>query len=63
MWLPDVIMNYLCYFQVLYVDAVRFFPEKLQDFHDLLMEKELRIRAPVEEIELIMKGWMYRCSQ
>ncbi|XP_072031350.1 nuclear exosome regulator NRDE2-like [Amphiura filiformis] len=42
--------------KVLYVDAVRFFPEKLQDFHDLLMEKELRIRAPIEEIELLVQG-------
>ncbi|XP_038072290.1 nuclear exosome regulator NRDE2-like isoform X2 [Patiria miniata] len=41
--------------KVLYMDAVRYFPTKLQDCQDLLMEKELRIRAPLEEVELLIK--------
>ncbi|XP_022104815.1 protein NRDE2 homolog [Acanthaster planci] len=41
--------------KVLYMDAVRYFPSKLQDYQDLLMEKELRIRAPLEEVELLIK--------
>ncbi|XP_071785785.1 nuclear exosome regulator NRDE2-like [Asterias amurensis] len=42
--------------KVLYVDAVRHQPLKLQDCQDLLIEKELHIRAPLEEVELLMKS-------
>nr|XP_054758466.1 nuclear exosome regulator NRDE2-like [Lytechinus pictus] len=41
--------------KILYLDAVRYFPEELQEVIDLLMEKELRVRAPLEEIQLLMK--------
>ncbi|XP_071491532.1 nuclear exosome regulator NRDE2-like [Diadema antillarum] len=39
----------------LYMDAVRNFPEELQAILDLLLEKEIRLRAPLEEVELLMR--------
>ena len=38
------------------MDAVRNQPLKLQDCQDLLIEKELHIRAPLEEVELLIKS-------
>ncbi|KAL7872672.1 hypothetical protein AOLI_G00117430 [Acnodon oligacanthus] len=38
----------------LYVDAVQLFPERVQEFLDLLVEKELRLRAPMEEVEILL---------
>ncbi|XP_071962858.1 nuclear exosome regulator NRDE2-like isoform X2 [Antedon mediterranea] len=41
--------------KVLYLDAVRYFPDELQNILDILMEKDLHIRVPIEEVELLMK--------
>ena len=46
-------INY--YFQTLYMDAARLLPDDLQDIVDLMVEKEIRVRAPLEEIELLMQ--------
>ncbi|GAB6029868.1 Protein nrde2 [Chamberlinius hualienensis] len=40
--------------KILYVDAVQLFPEDLQDLHDLMTEKEIRIMAPLEEVALLL---------
>lgn len=41
--------------QVLYMDAVQHMPDDIQDIVDLMTEKEIRLRAPLEEIELLLQ--------
>ncbi|XP_039088458.1 nuclear exosome regulator NRDE2 [Hyaena hyaena] len=41
--------------KVLYLDAVEYFPEELQEVLDLMTEKELRVRLPAEELELLLE--------
>lgn len=40
---------------MLYLDAVEYFPEELQEVLDLMTEKELRVRLPAEELELLLE--------
>ncbi|XP_028995868.1 nuclear exosome regulator NRDE2 [Betta splendens] len=40
----------------LYMDAVQLFPEHLQEFTDLMMEKELRLRLPLEELDILLEN-------
>ncbi|XP_054652067.1 nuclear exosome regulator NRDE2 isoform X2 [Dunckerocampus dactyliophorus] len=39
----------------LYMDAVQLFPENLQEFIDLMTEKELRLRLPLEELDILLE--------
>ncbi|KAF3701472.1 Protein NRDE2 -like protein [Channa argus] len=39
----------------LYMDAVHLFPEHLQEFVDLMTEKELRLRLPLEELDILLE--------
>uniref|UniRef100_A0A3P8U9V6 NRDE-2, necessary for RNA interference, domain containing n=1 Tax=Cynoglossus semilaevis TaxID=244447 RepID=A0A3P8U9V6_CYNSE len=39
----------------LYMDAVKLFPEHLQQFIDVMTEKELRLRLPLEELEILLE--------
>ncbi|XP_045919322.1 nuclear exosome regulator NRDE2 [Micropterus dolomieu] len=39
----------------LYMDAVQLFPEHLQEFIDLMTEKELRLRLPLEELDILLE--------
>ncbi|XP_077561646.1 nuclear exosome regulator NRDE2-like [Haemaphysalis longicornis] len=39
--------------KVLYVDGVRHFPECLQEVVDMMVEKGIRLRAPLEELQLL----------
>ncbi|XP_043118597.1 nuclear exosome regulator NRDE2 isoform X2 [Puntigrus tetrazona] len=39
----------------LYMDAVQLFPERVQEFLDLMTEKELRLRAPMEEVDILLE--------
>ncbi|XP_029973188.1 protein NRDE2 homolog [Salarias fasciatus] len=39
----------------LYMDAVQLFPEHLQEFVDLMTEKELRLRLPLEELDILLE--------
>lgn len=41
--------------KVLYMDAVEYFPEELQEILDVMTEKELRVRLPLEELELLLE--------
>ncbi|XP_039739942.1 nuclear exosome regulator NRDE2 [Pteropus medius] len=41
--------------KVLYMDAVEYFPGEMQEILDLMTEKELRVRLPVEELELLLE--------
>ncbi|CAM9975515.1 unnamed protein product [Lampetra planeri] len=41
--------------KVLYMDAVRSFPERVQELTDMMTEKELRLRAPPEEVDILME--------
>ncbi|KAM6360125.1 nuclear exosome regulator NRDE2 isoform 6-T9 [Alca torda] len=41
--------------KVLYMDAVEYFPDQLQETLDLMTEKELRVRVPVEELDLLLE--------
>ncbi|XP_014676277.1 PREDICTED: protein NRDE2 homolog [Priapulus caudatus] len=40
--------------KVLYMDGIRYFPDEFEDITDLMVEKEVRMRAPTEEIELLL---------
>ncbi|XP_004584621.2 nuclear exosome regulator NRDE2 isoform X1 [Ochotona princeps] len=42
--------------KALYLDAVEYFPDALQEVLDLMTEKELRVRLPLEELELLLEG-------
>lgn len=46
---------FLLSFQVLYMDAVEYFPDDLQETLDLMTEKELRVRVPMEELDLLLE--------
>ncbi|XP_062296230.1 nuclear exosome regulator NRDE2 [Scomber scombrus] len=39
----------------LYMDAVQLFPDQLQEFVDLMTEKELRVRLPLEELDILLE--------
>uniref|UniRef100_A0AAY4B1D1 Protein NRDE2 homolog n=1 Tax=Denticeps clupeoides TaxID=299321 RepID=A0AAY4B1D1_9TELE len=39
----------------LYMDAVLLFPERVEEFLDLMTEKEVRLRAPMEEVEILLE--------
>ncbi|XP_068942085.1 nuclear exosome regulator NRDE2 isoform X1 [Petaurus breviceps papuanus] len=41
--------------KVLYMDAVDYFPDQMQEILDLMTEKELRVRVPIEELELLLE--------
>lgn len=36
------------------MDAVRNLPDDIQDIVDLMIEKEIRLCAPLEEVELLL---------
>jgi hypothetical protein len=40
--------------KVLYMDCVRLVPGMLQEVADLMTEKELRLRTPLEELDLLL---------
>ncbi|CAN8004680.1 unnamed protein product [Ixodes hexagonus] len=40
--------------KALYVDGVRHFPECLQEVADMMLEKGIRLRAPLEEVQLLL---------
>uniref|UniRef100_A0A673LZD7 NRDE-2, necessary for RNA interference, domain containing n=1 Tax=Sinocyclocheilus rhinocerous TaxID=307959 RepID=A0A673LZD7_9TELE len=40
----------------LYMDAVQLFPERVQEFLDLMTEKELRLRVPMEEVDILLEA-------
>nr|XP_002719730.3 nuclear exosome regulator NRDE2 [Oryctolagus cuniculus] len=42
--------------KALYLDAVEYFPDAMQEVLDLMTEKELRVRLPLEELELLLEG-------
>ena len=42
------------FLKVLYLDAAQNLPEDVQDIVDLMTEKEIRLHAPLEEIELLL---------
>ncbi|KAM9777889.1 nuclear exosome regulator NRDE2 [Neosynchiropus ocellatus] len=39
----------------LYMDAALLFPEHLQEFVDLMTEKEIRLRLPLEELDILLE--------
>uniref|UniRef100_A0A8C9VEP1 NRDE-2, necessary for RNA interference, domain containing n=1 Tax=Scleropages formosus TaxID=113540 RepID=A0A8C9VEP1_SCLFO len=39
----------------LYMDAVLLFPDHVQEFLDLMQEKELRLRLPMEEVDILLE--------
>ncbi|XP_009073864.1 PREDICTED: protein NRDE2 homolog, partial [Acanthisitta chloris] len=41
--------------KMLYMDAVEYFPDDLQETLDLMTEKELRVRVPLEELDLLLE--------
>lgn len=43
----------VCVTQVLYCDAVLYFPEDIEKVIEIAEEKEIRLRAPLEEAKLL----------
>ena len=41
---------------MLYVDAVWYFPEEVERVVEVMEEKGVRIRAPLEEVKLLMEA-------
>lgn len=41
--------------QGVYMDGMQLFPERMQEFVDLMTEKELRLRLPVEELDILLE--------
>ncbi|XP_071413781.1 nuclear exosome regulator NRDE2 isoform X1 [Pithys albifrons albifrons] len=41
--------------KVLYMDAIEYFTDDLQETLDLMTEKELRVRVPMEELDLLLE--------
>lgn len=41
--------------QSLYMDGVQLLPERLQEFVDVMTEKELRLRLPLEELDILLE--------
>ncbi|ELR61577.1 hypothetical protein M91_02183, partial [Bos mutus] len=41
--------------KALYMDAIEYFPDEMQEVVDLMTEKELRVRLPLEELELLLE--------
>lgn len=37
------------------MDGVQLFPEQMQEFVDLMTEKELRLRLPLEELDILLE--------
>jgi hypothetical protein len=37
------------------LDAIKIFPELFQDVYDMMEDKELRIRTPLEELDLLLE--------
>lgn len=37
------------------MDAIEYFPDEMQEVVDLMTEKELRVRLPLEELELLLE--------
>ena len=52
---PEIGSFNLLKLQCLYTEAVQYFPEDMQDIVDMMMEKEIRLHAPLEEIELLLQ--------
>ena len=44
------------FFQVLYYDVVRLLPSEAESVIELMEEKELRQRAPLEEVKLLLSA-------
>lgn len=42
--------------KILFLDAIDTFPHLLTDLLTIMSEKEIRLRAPIEEIDLLLKG-------
>ncbi|XP_013400214.1 protein NRDE2 homolog [Lingula anatina] len=38
----------------IYMDGIQYFPDRLQEITDLMAEKEIRVRAPLEEVDLLI---------
>lgn len=45
----------VCVTQSLYMDGVQLLPERLQEFVDVMTEKELRLRLPLEELDILLE--------
>ncbi len=41
------------------MDCVRYFPDMLQEATDIMTEKEIRLRTPLEELKLLMANKAY----
>lgn len=45
--------------QSVYMDGIRMFGiEQLQEIVDLMMEKEIRVQLPVEELDILNDSWV-----
>lgn len=51
-----VLYMYMMPARVLYWDAISHFPDELQRLVEVMEERELRIRAPLEEVQLLLEA-------
>ena len=42
--------------KVLYMDALTYFPDMLKEIHDLMSEKQILIRLPLEELNVLLEN-------
>ena len=50
-----IVILFLPHIQVLYFDGARYFPEETEKIMEILEEKELRLRTPLEEVKLLQE--------
>lgn len=56
MYCMYVLYMYMMPARVLYWDAISHFPDELQRLVEVMEERELRIRAPLEEVQLLLEA-------
>lgn len=54
-WLFYKALQNIPWVKGLYMDAVQLFPDQLQEFVDLMTEKEIRLRLPLEELDILLE--------
>lgn len=64
MWMGICIFANVCvvcvWNQGLYMDGVQLFPTHMQEFVDVMTEKELRLRLPLEELDILLEEWTWK---
>ena len=57
-----VINNYPSYIQCVYLDCVELCPETMAEVHRLMEDKGIRIRIPLEELNILLEEEQMSCE-